>query len=176
MLQQVQAEVPMERWQASPLWNHAMTATLMGDVLSSELDSASSDVVLCVKVTLKPGSVVTLHGWLQRHEPHEKWINVITEPICSSSLPAGLTVMAMKGVLSPGLTHVPVCVCNNSTKSVCLPKCTVIAQCQAANVVPAPTVQMESVDDQTVVDDGNWLLEKLICQESISGLNNNNNK
>ena len=84
VLQQVQAEVPMERWQASPQWNHMMTAMLMGDVLSSELDSASSSVVLCVKVTLKPGSAVTLHAQLQRHKPHEKWINVITEPMCFS--------------------------------------------------------------------------------------------
>ena len=73
---------------------------------------------------------------------------------CVSALPAGLTVMAMKGVLSPGLTCVPVRVCNNSTRSVYLPKCTVIAQCQAVNVVPAPTVQMESVDNQTVSDNG----------------------
>ncbi len=87
--------------------------------------------------------------------------------MCSSALPAGLTVIAMKGVLSPGSTHVPVCVCNNFTRSVCLIKCTVIAKCQAANVVPAPTVQMESVDDQTVLDDGNWLLEKL----DLSGIN-----
>ncbi len=53
---------PMDRWQASPQWNYVMTATLLGDVLSSELDSASSSVVLCAKVILKPGSAVTLHG------------------------------------------------------------------------------------------------------------------
>ena len=82
--------------------------------------------------------------------------------------------MAMKGVLSPGLTCVPVRVCNNSTRSVYLPKCTVIAQCQAVNVVPAPTVQMELADDQTATDDGYW--KNLTYQELIFGLNNNNNK
>ena len=174
VLQQVQAEVPMERWQASPQWNHAMTATLLGDVLSSELDSASSGVVLCAKVTLKPGSAVTLHGQLQRHEPHKKWINVITEPMYSSELPVGVTVMAMKGILSPGSTRILVCVYNNPTRSVSLPKHTVIAQCQAANVVPAPTVQMELADDQTATDDGYW--KNLTYQELIFGLNNNNNK
>ncbi len=70
VLQQVQADVPIEKWQASPQWNHVITATLLSDVLSSELDSASSNVILCAKVTLKPGSAVTLHGQLQRHEPH----------------------------------------------------------------------------------------------------------
>ena len=79
----------------------------------------------------------------------------------SSELPAGVTVMAIKGVLPPGSTRVLIFVCNNSTRNVNLPKCTVIAQCQAANVVPAPTVQMESADDQTVADNGNWLLDKL---------------
>ena len=166
VLQQVQAEVPMDRWQASPQWNHVMTAMLLGDVLSSELDLASSSVILCVKVTLKPGSAVTLHGQLQRHEPHDKKINVITEPMTSSELPAGVTVMAMKGVLSPGSTCVLICVCNNSTRNINLLKYTVIAQCQAANVVPAPTVQMESADDQTVMDDGDWLLDKL----NLSGI------
>ena len=33
-------------------------------------------------------------------------------------------------------------------------------------MVPAPTVQIESVDDQTAMDDGNWLLEKL----NLSGI------
>ena len=79
----------------------------------------------------------------------------------SSELPAGVTVMAMKGVLSPGSTCVLICVCNTSTRSVSLLKCTVIAQCQAANVVPTPTVQMESAGNQTVMDNGEWLLDKL---------------
>ncbi len=78
-----------------------------------------------------------------------------------SELPDGVTVMAMKGVLSPGLTHVLIHVCNNSTRNDNFPKHIVIAHCQAANVVPAPTVQMESVDDQTVMDNGDWLLDKL---------------
>ena len=73
----------------------------------------------------------------------------------SSELPAGVTVMAMKGVLSPGSTCVLIHVCNTLTRSVSLPKHTIIAQCQATNVVPTPTVQMESADDQTVMDDGN---------------------
>ncbi len=69
--------------------------------------------------------------------------------------------MTMKGVLSPGSTCVLICVHNTSTRYVSLLKCTVIAQCQAANVVPTPTVQMESAGNQTVMDNGEWLLDKL---------------
>ena len=133
------------------------------EVQKFQLDGVKGAVCTTQKVTIPPFQTLNIKADASV-KGHCMKVHVFMEPVLGPQLPAAVVPIDTYGMLHPGSSRVPVCLCNMSAHAMEIPAKTVVGQVIPTNQVP-PVVHPTRTAKETItkVPKG-WILEALDLQ------------